>query len=141
MIRKFQEKDINKVSEIWLETNIAAHNFIPAQYWKDHLEYVKRMLLQAEIYVYTDEETGEIRGFIGLDDNYIEGIFIQGEVQSRGIGKQLLDAVKGTREELSLSVYRENSRAISFYQREGFRIQREGIDENTGEKEYIMVYP
>ena len=34
MIREFQRDDINKVADIWLDTNIKAHNFIPAEYWK-----------------------------------------------------------------------------------------------------------
>ena len=29
MIREFQRDDINKVADIWLDTNIKAHNFIP----------------------------------------------------------------------------------------------------------------
>ena len=28
MIREFQRDDINKVADIWLDTNIKAHNFI-----------------------------------------------------------------------------------------------------------------
>ena len=35
---------------------------------------------------------------------------------------------------LQLNVYQKNARAISFYQREGFIIQCEGLDEATGEK-------
>ena len=31
MIREFQRDDINKVADIWLDTNIKAHNFIPAE--------------------------------------------------------------------------------------------------------------
>lgn len=34
----------------------------------------------------------------------------------------------------------KNTRAISFYQREGFEIQNSGLDEATGEKEYVMVW-
>ena len=30
MIREFQRDDINKVADIWLDTNIKAHSFIPA---------------------------------------------------------------------------------------------------------------
>ena len=52
MIRKLQESDIDQVADIWLDTNIKAHDFIPAQYWKDHFESVKKMLLQSEVYVY-----------------------------------------------------------------------------------------
>ena len=34
----------------------------------------------------------------------------------------------------------QKKRAISFYQREGFIIQCEGLDEATGEKEYTMLW-
>jgi len=50
------------------------------------------MLLESEVYVYV--ENSEVYGFIGVNDEHIEGIFITNEVQSRGIGKSLLDFVK-----------------------------------------------
>ena len=140
MIRKLQDTDINGVADIWLDTNIKTHHFIPAQYWQDHFELVKGMFLQAEIYVYEDEKTNKIQGFIGLNDNYIAGIFICSEAQSNGIGKQLLDFVKRSKTELNLSVYQKNVRAVKFYQREKFRIHREDIDKNTKEKEYLMIW-
>ena len=96
------------------------------------------MLLQAEVYVY--ERDQKIQGFIGLNDEYIEGIFVSDEMQSHGIGKILLDYVKGLRKKLLLNVYQKNTRAISFYQREGFEIQCNGLDEATGEKEYVMAW-
>ena len=51
MIRELRKADINKVAEIWLNTNIKAHDFIPAQYWKSNFELVKELLLQATVYV------------------------------------------------------------------------------------------
>ena len=62
------------------------------------------------------------------------------EMQSQGIGKLLLNFVKEKRTKLYLNVYQKNTRAIHFYQREGFEIQREGLDEVTGEKDYVMVW-
>ena len=131
MIRVVQKTDITKVADIWLDTNIKAHNFISAQYWESNYELVKEMLLQAEVYVC--ESNGEIQGFIGLNGDYIEGIFVCDRLQSQGIGKLLLDFVKESRTQLSLNVYQKNTRAIHFYQREGFEIQNEGLDEATGE--------
>lgn len=32
MIRTLQNKDINEVARIWLDSNIQAHDFIPSQY-------------------------------------------------------------------------------------------------------------
>ena len=77
---------------------------------------------------------------MGLDDTYIAGIFVRSKEQSQGIGTQLLDFVKERKEELSLRVYQKNENAIRFYQREEFQVQEEGIDEDTKEKEYLMIW-
>ena len=138
MIRELRKVDINKVAEIWLDTNIKTHYFISAQYWKSNFELVKELLLQATVYVSEDKQ--EIQGFIGLSNEYIEGIFVSAEMQSQGIGKILLNYVKGKRNKLILNVYQKNTRAISFYQREGFEIQYSGLDEATGEKDYVMAW-
>ena len=136
MIRKLQKVDINRVADIWLKTNLKAHFFIPEQYWISNYEFVKEMLPQAEVYVYEDDKM--IQGFIGVSDEYIEGIFVSDEMQSRGIGKMLLDYIKDKKDRLQLKVYQKNVRAMSFYQREGFTIQSESMDEFTREKEYVM---
>lgn len=140
MIRKLKETDLSTVMDIWLDANIKAHDFIPRQYWIDNLELVKQMLPQSEVYVYENEGNHKIQGFVGLSENYIAGIFVCSISQSNGIGKQLLDFVKTIRNQLTLSVYQKNERAIKFYQREDFKVQYENIDENTGEKECFMVW-
>lgn len=140
MIRAFEKSDIERVAGIWLETNMEAHRFVPAQYWKENFEMVRGLLMQAQIYVYEEEKANRILGFIGLNGGYIEGIFVLSEMQSRGIGKQLLDFVKRMKTQLSLSVYEKNAGAVKFYQREGFKIRSEGIDTDTGEKEYTMMW-
>ena len=71
-------------------------DFISEQYWINNYELVKEMLPQAEVYVFEVDKM--IQGFVGLNNEYIEG-------------------------------------AISFYKKEGFIIQCEGLDEATGEKE------
>ena len=138
MIREFEKTDLEEVANIWLDTNMKAHDFISAQYWQNHFQMVKEMFLQAEIYVY--ESTGRIQGFVGMNGDYVEGIFVAWEAQSQGIGKRLLDFVKERKESLYLSAYEKNERAVRFYQREGFVIREERLDESTGEKEYVMVW-
>ena len=138
MIRKLEKADVSITVEIWLDTNIKAHHFIPLQYWTDNFKAVKGMLAQAEVYVYESEN--KIEGFIGLNDDYIAGIFVRSEAQSGGIGKQLLDFVKGVKKQLRLNVYQKNARAVKFYRIENFKIQCESTDENTGEKEYSMIW-
>lgn len=138
MIRELQKADIEKVAAIWLDTNRKAHDFILASYWERNFKFVKEALPQAEVYVY--EHDKEIQGFIGLNGEYIEGIFVSDAVQSQGIGKMLLNYTKGKRNKLRLKVYQKNTRAISFYQREGFELQHSGLDEAAGEKDYEMAW-
>ncbi|WP_369282096.1 GNAT family N-acetyltransferase [Oscillibacter sp. GMB15532] len=138
MIREFEIKDLEEVMNLWLNTNIQAHDFIPADYWENNFTSVKHMLPEAEIYVCEIE--GNIKAFIGIDSGYIAGIFVSREEQSRGVGKQLLDRAKELYPSLSLSVYQKNRKAARFYQREGFSINREQVDESTGEAEYSMVW-
>lgn len=77
---------------------------------------------------------------LGLNDEYVEGIFVSGEMQSQGLGKILLNYAKDKRNKLYLNVYQKNARAISFYKREEFEIQHSGLDEATGEKDYVMTW-
>ena len=138
MIRPLQVADIHSGAEIWLDANRKAHAFIPASYWERNFASVKEMLPQAEVYVYEDDKM--IQGFVGLSNEYMEGIFVSDEMQSCGIGKLLLEYIKNKKVRLRLNVYQKNARAISFYQREGFDIQCEGFDDATGEKEYTMLW-
>jgi len=138
VIRAFSESDLTAVMEIWLDANIKAHDFIPREYWQDHYAAVKELLPQAEVYVCEDDDTRQIMGFIGLTGGYIAGIFIREDARSKGLGKRLLDYVKGIKAGLRLSVYQKNVRAVSFYRRERFAVRSEGVDENTNEKEFTM---
>ncbi len=136
MIRKFEMSELNRVMDIWLETNVKAHDFIDRSYWESNYELVKEMLPDSELFVY--EQNYTIQGFVGLVEQYIAGIFVNAGSQSKGIGKALLDYVKETHSELSLHVYKKNTRAVDFYLREGFDVESEQVDENTGEMELVM---
>ena len=140
MIRVFNENDLYAVMQIWFDTNIITHNFISKSYWIDNYDMVKEILPQAEVYVYENEITNQIEGFIGLTNNYIAGLFVKESAQSKGIGKQLLDYAKNVKENMTLNVYEKNDRAIKFYMREQFMIYSKNIDTNTDERELIMVW-
>ena len=45
MIRKLQKTDINRVADIWLDTNLKAHDFISAKYWKNNFQLVKEYVM------------------------------------------------------------------------------------------------
>ena len=140
MIRPLKITDLDTVMQIWLEGNQQAHHFIAAEYWQQNYDFVKQMLPQSEVYVYEDEKSNRIKGFIGLQDEFVAGIFVQKDARAQGIGRQLLDYVKSLNHNLKLSVYQKNELAIKFYQKNGFEVICEQLDDATNEKEFLMQW-
>ena len=138
MIRKFNINELEIVMEIWLNTNIEAHDFVNTSYWQRNYDMVRNMFPDASIFVYEDND--QIQGYIGLMDNYIAGMFINSSSQSKGIGNGLLNYAMAINSELLLKVYKKNVRAVKFYLRENFKVLKEQIDENTDEVELVMKW-
>lgn len=137
MIRLFEFRDLDRIMEIWLEGNLKAHSFIKEEYWKQNYETVRSVLPNAEVYVF--EEDGEVQGFIGMDAEYIAGLFVAEGYRGQRIGHQLISEVK-RKKRLSLHVYEKNTGAVAFYQAEGFRVENSMTEKETGEQEYLMVF-
>lgn len=137
MVRLFEFRDLDRIMEIWLEGNLKAHSFIDEGYWRQHFESVRSILPNTEVYVFEDK--GEILGFIGMDADYIAGLFVAEGHRGQGIGHQLMETVK-SRKHLSLHVYERNVGAVSFYKAEGFQVRERMMEKETGERECLMVH-
>jgi len=138
MIRKMRIKEIDEVGQIWLNGNLEAHNFIDKNYWINNLTMVKEKFKEADIYVYVVDN--KIKGFVGLQGNYIAGIFITKDSRNQGIGRQLLDYLKQDHSKLILDVYAKNTRAKSFYKNNGFEINSETVDTDNDEQDYQLIW-
>lgn len=136
MIREYKSADRERIMEIWLSANLEAHGFIRPEYWRECYERTAEAIGSAEVYVVSED--GKIIGFIGLDGDNIEGVFVDGKCRCRGVGKSLIDFVKQRHSKLTLCVYEKNSRAAEFYKREGFVPVRKKPDISTGETEILM---
>lgn len=140
MIRKFKEEDTVKVMTIWTKGNFKAHDFIDKDYWLLNFNKVKdEYLKKSDTYVYTEKE--EIKGFISiLGDGYIGAVFVRLDSLRQGIGRKLINYVKEKYDKLTLNVYEKNMDAILFYVALGFVNTKIQVDEETGEKEYVMEW-
>ena len=137
MIRNATKNDLKIIMDIWLSANVSAHNFISEEYWNNHFEEVRTAISSSEIYVFEDSV---IKGFVGLKGNYIAGIFIKEEFQSKGIGGKLISFLKTFKPELILNVYEQNKNAVEFYEKHGFQISQKNVEEETGHIEYQMIW-
>lgn len=139
MIRTLQQKYIDQIMEIWLESTIKAHDFIPEKYWQDNYLTVKNDYISiSKTYVY--EKEGEIKGFISIiDENFIGALFVSTNYQKQGIGSKLIDYVSKNFSKLTLAVYKQNEKALNFYLKKGFKITEQATNEDSGFEEYIMI--
>lgn len=139
MIRTLQQKYIDQIMEIWLESTIKAHDFIPEKYWQDNYQTVKNDYIPiSKTYVY--EEAGEIKGFISIiEENFIGALFVSSNCQNQGIGSKLIDYVSKNFPKLTLAVYKQNEKALNFYLKKGFKIIEQVTNEDSGFEEYTMI--
>lgn len=138
MIRKLEDKDIDRVMSIWKYSTIKAHNFIDEKYWENSYDIVKNVYIPAsETFIY--EEDKEIKGFISiLNKEFIGALFIDINTQGRGIGSKLIDYAIKNYKKLNLAVYKDNKKSVEFYLNKGFDIITQQVNEDSRFKEYIM---
>jgi len=138
MIRRFRDYDIERVVDIWLEGNVSAHGFISADYWIDNAGFFRQVVHEMDVYVY--EQMGSVVGFVAVDQNQIAALYVVAPYRDKGLGKQFVEYIKNMRDTLSLQVYQKNHKAIDFFHREGFFIDDEAINPDTGELEFTMCW-
>ncbi|MPM36866.1 putative N-acetyltransferase YjaB [bioreactor metagenome] len=138
MIRKLEDKDINKVMDIWLNSTIKAHDFIDKKYWENSYNTVKDVYIpMSETFIY--EEDNCIKGFISIINNeFIGALFVDIDEQGAGIGKELINYAINKYKKLNLAVYKENKSSVIFYLNRGFKIIKKQINDDSGYSEYIM---
>lgn len=139
LIRQHTAEDLPRCLEIWLTSNLSAHDFIDESYWRANLPLVEQLLPQSDLWVACVGEM--IVAFAGVTDGgYLAGIFVDEAYRSQGIGGALLDHLKMRYPVLSLNVYAQNTRAVNFYRRHGFVLEGEEPEPDTGFWEYYLVY-
>lgn len=140
MIRLINDNDIDAVMDIWLKTNISAHDFIPENYWIGNFHAVKGDFLpKSENYIFIEDNT--VKAFISImEGRFIGALFVSMEHQKQGIGKQLIEHCKNIYNSLDVAVYVDNTQAKKFYENCGFYIEREQRNKDSGFQEYIMEW-
>lgn len=130
---------MNQILNIWLEASIQAHGFIGKEFWTSRVDDMRKVYLPAaENWV--AEAEGSIRGFVSLHGESLAALFVAPFFQGQGAGKLLVDKAKSRRNRLTLSVYKENRKAVAFYQQCGFKVIKEQMDRHTQHLEVVMSF-
>ena len=137
-ITRFENNNLDRIMEIWLKSNLEAHPFIDSNYWTDNYDLVLEELPKSSLYLYWFKN--QIVGFIGIQDNYIAGLFIDTQYRNLGIGTTLLNFIKNKYDNLFLNVYLDNEKAVQFYLNNEFKIDSKNIETDNNKYEYTMSW-
>ena len=135
MIREFKSADLDKVMEIWLQGNEQAHNFIDSNFFKQNFDIVEMLIPMSTVYV---QDLDGVKGFVGITENYISGLFVEQDYRRQGTGKALVNKAKQRYNELFVHVYKKNTDAINFFLSQNFEIISESINEESNESELLL---
>lgn len=120
-IRKADPADFESLLGIWQASVRATHHFLSE---RDILSLVPVVRDQAlpnlEVWVLCGESSEPV-GFMGLDGNKLEALFIAPDSFGKGGGRQLLAHARALKGALLVDVNEQNPAATQFYLANGFR--------------------
>ena len=129
-ISEYNGTDYTVLEEIWERSVRASHGFLDEEAIMD----IKQALIpdyfpNVSLYVAYDQD--RIVGFMGLSDNRIEMLFIDGDQCGRGYGTALITFATGLGA-TEVDVNEQNPEALKFYRANGFIIKGRSETDDAG---------
>ncbi|MBW0237896.1 acetyltransferase [Pseudomonas sp. D1HM] len=120
IIRQATNADHPQLLNIWLRSVRATHHFLQESDIEALLPQLRDIYLPAvELWVAVNTEDNPT-GFIGLNENHVEMLFIEPDLRGKGIGRALLNHARSSRNPMSVDVNEQNREAVGFYLHYGF---------------------
>jgi putative acetyltransferase len=133
VIRKYYEKEIPILIEIWEQSSSFAHPFLDVEFTKMVKKAMTEVYLpNSDTWVYI--ESKKIIGFISMIENEIGGLFVNPKHLSKGVGTSLVNFIKQFHKELEVEVFELNEIGKPFYEKYGFKVIKEYIHEGSNQK-------
>jgi len=123
------ESEYLEVVEVWEASVRATHDFLR----EEDIAYFKPLILneylQAVHLRCVRDEHQRITGFLGVAAGKIEMLFIHPAARGKGIGKLLVDYAIKEFNVTMVDVNEQNTQAVGFYERMGFKtVSRTEVD-------------
>lgn len=137
-LRPMRPADVAPLVELWVA---AWQGTMPAIDFDARRPWIASLLADAGLTTLV-AAAAEPLGFVTLDGAQLHQLCVAPAAQGCGIARLLLDAAK-MREPggLALDVNQANTRAVRFYEREGFRRAGPGINPASGLATFAMRWP
>ena len=129
-IVKCNSGDYATLTAIWERSVRATHDFLD----EDTISEIKAALEPhyfPNVELYAVSHNGCLTGFIGLRDDTIEMLFVDGHSRGQGYGSSLIEFAIH-RGATKVDVNEQNPRALAFYQSKGFKITARDAADDAG---------
>ena len=124
MIRAFVEADLESTSKVWLRSGRDEYHYLPEFQKLDEVKAldVFNRVIQANCQIWVYGTGKEIRGFMAMDKDLIDRLYVDPAYQRSGVGSLFINYAKELRPDgLILKTHQQNKRARAFYEKRGFR--------------------
>ena len=127
-IIKLNQSTEQELLTIWESSVRATHKFLNNDEILQIRNYVPQAFKQVEhLLIIIDHE--QIKGFMGINDQKVEMLFIDAQTRSKGYGSKLLNYGIQIDE---LAVNEQNPQAVGFYEHLGFKVVKRSETDDQG---------
>ena len=124
------EAALDTLTGLWERSVNATHLFLSPQQIAGIKEYVPQAIAQVQHLILAQNDAGDWLGFMGVENQKLEMLFLSPDQRGKGIGKQLIEYGMEHYHINEVTVNEQNPSAKAFYEHMGFSVyQRTDLDE------------
>lgn len=113
---------VDELTEVWRASVRETHHFLTAAQMEELEPYVRQALAQVAVLEAAFDPNGRAAGFLGVEDGWLEMLFLAPERRGQGLGRRMLARAVQKYGVERLTVNEQNPAARGFYERMGFAV-------------------
>ena len=124
MIKVYEERSpqlIDKLLKVWRSSVEATHDFLSIEEINQIAIYIPDALKEITTLLVVEQE--EPVAFMGIEENWIEMLFVAPQMMGNGLGTQLIHYAMEHYFVNRVTVNEQNPQALGFYEHMGFHVE------------------
>jgi putative acetyltransferase len=124
--------DYSRVAEVWEASVRATHDFLTEADIEFFRPLVREELPNVSQLACVRDSAGQVAGFIGVEHDKVEALFVHPRWRGQGIGRRLMTYAMTALRATLVDVNEQNPQAVGFYMRMGFEVIGRSAQDGLG---------